>query len=163
MRSHHSTSNPRFQSGFTLIELMIVIAIIGILASIAVPSYRSYVQKADLARAVTLGASLADKAILFYNTNGRWASEAEMEGVVGTADRNDFANDDNIISAFVTNRRGVGQAYVLLTAASIGHTGNLWIGMTLDDDGGLVRKDWCDATMPEVARYTDTVRSLLDC
>ncbi|MEM9604312.1 MAG: prepilin-type N-terminal cleavage/methylation domain-containing protein [Pseudomonadota bacterium] len=163
MRSHSNASNPPLQSGFTLIELMIVIAIIGILASIAVPSYRSYVQKANLAKAVTLGTSLADKAIVFYNINGRWASEAEMEGVVGTADRNDFANDDNIISAFVTNRRGVGQAYVLLTAASIGDTANRWIGLTLSDNGSQVTKDWCDPTMPEVGIYPDDLRSMLEC
>ena len=40
--------------GFTLIELMIVIAIVGILASIAMPSYRSYVQQATVSKAFGL-------------------------------------------------------------------------------------------------------------
>jgi len=44
--------------GFSLIELMIVIAIIGILASIAVPSYRNYIMKARVAELLDVGSAL---------------------------------------------------------------------------------------------------------
>lgn len=50
----------RLQKGFTLIEIMIVVAIIGILASIAVPSYKDYVKKGKAAEAT---ATLADLRI----------------------------------------------------------------------------------------------------
>ena len=46
------------QKGFTLIELMIVVAIIGILAAIAVPAYQNYVTRAQVSEAIILGSGM---------------------------------------------------------------------------------------------------------
>ena len=61
---------PGRQSGFTLIELMIVVTIIGVLATIAVPIYRSYVQQAHLAEAKPYLLDIASKERSYKVRNG---------------------------------------------------------------------------------------------
>jgi prepilin-type N-terminal cleavage/methylation domain-containing protein len=61
---------PGRQGGFTLIELMIVVTIIGVLATIAVPIYRSYVQQAHLAEAKPYLLDIASKERSYKVRNG---------------------------------------------------------------------------------------------
>lgn len=56
------------QQGFTLIELMIVVAIIGILAAVALPAYQDYTKRAHVSEGITLGAS-AKSAVTEYYTS----------------------------------------------------------------------------------------------
>jgi len=57
------------QKGFTLIELMVVVAIVGILASIAIPSYTDYVKKGKAAEATANLADLRVKMEQYYQDN----------------------------------------------------------------------------------------------
>ena len=50
--------NNRSQKGFTLIELMIVVAIVGVLAGLALPAYSNYTKKAKFAEVVTAGSAV---------------------------------------------------------------------------------------------------------
>lgn len=60
------------QKGFTLIELMIVVAIIGILAAVAIPAYGDYTARAQAAEAMTLLDGLKTPMTEVYVTDGSW-------------------------------------------------------------------------------------------
>ncbi len=61
------------QNGFTLLELMIVVAVIGILASIAMPAYTNYIKKGKAAEATSNLADLRIKAEQFFQDNRTYA------------------------------------------------------------------------------------------
>jgi type IV pilus assembly protein PilA len=67
---HGSQKQVLKQQGFTLIELMIVVAIIGILAAIAIPAYQNYVAKAQMSEALTLASGFETNVADYWMENG---------------------------------------------------------------------------------------------
>jgi type IV pilus assembly protein PilE len=66
------------QRGFTLIELMIAVVVIGILSAIAIPNYRSYVQKAERGAAKAVMLNIAQTEERYYTNNGTYLAIAAL-------------------------------------------------------------------------------------
>ena len=90
------------QQGFTLIELMIVVAIIGILAAIAIPAYQDYTIRAQISEGLTLSAGAKSAVSEYYVERGAWPTDNDEAGL---ADKHDIIGkytehvdvEDNVI------------------------------------------------------------------
>jgi type IV pilus assembly protein PilA len=74
----------KVQQGFTLIELMIVVAIIGILAAIAIPAYQDYIARAQMAEPAELLAGLKTPISEYASANGQ-CPQAPNTAQIGNA------------------------------------------------------------------------------
>jgi type IV pilus assembly protein PilA len=69
------------QKGFTLIELMIVVAIIGILAAIAIPAYQDYTIRAQVTEGLNLASSAKAAIAESFQSNGTWPATNAAAGL----------------------------------------------------------------------------------
>ena len=81
LRCPKSVTNFRTEPGFTLIEVMIVIAIIGTLAGIALPNYIGYRNKAMIARCISDIKSIEKELLLFYIDNNTFPPNLNAIGL----------------------------------------------------------------------------------
>lgn len=73
------------QKGFTLIELMIVIAIIGILAAIALPAYQDYTKRSRVSEGLSLAGGAKSALTEYYASNNKWPSSNAEAGIAEPA------------------------------------------------------------------------------
>ncbi|HEZ9856357.1 TPA: pilin, partial [Neisseria gonorrhoeae] len=72
------------QKGFTLIELMIVIAIVGILAAVALPAYQDYTARAQVSEAILLAEGQKSAVTEYYLNHGKWPENNDSAGVASS-------------------------------------------------------------------------------
>ncbi|HEZ5564507.1 TPA: pilin [Neisseria meningitidis] len=74
------------QKGFTLIELMIVIAIVGILAAVALPAYQDYTARAQVSEAILLAEGQKSAVTEYYLNHGEWPGNNTSAGVATSSE-----------------------------------------------------------------------------
>ena len=111
---------PKAQQGFTLIELMIVIAIIGILAAIALPAYQDYTVRAKMSEPIAALSEAKTAYTEYYSANG-YLPENQAKSGIGTARYGEYVNlitvSDNSEFITATVPGGIIRARVLLCSS----------------------------------------------
>ena len=128
------------QKGFTLIELMIVVAIIGILAAIAIPAYQDYTKRTHVSEGLSLAGGAKAAVTEFFSTKGTWPTTNGSAGIATAA-----SIKGNAVNSVTVGSSG--KITVALNATKVA-SGN--VVLTPTNTGGSVT--WkCTGTVP--AKY----------
>lgn len=126
------------QKGFTLIELMIVVAIIGILAAVALPAYQDYTTRAKVSECVTAIAACKSSVTEYFSSQNEFPSDADEAGC-GTnttqyCEAPTIGDGDGVITVGILEDAGVGTGGcdISLTPTEDATTGAIteWAGST---------------------------------
>ena len=120
----------REQQGFTLIELMIVVAIIGILASLALSAYQNYTIRAQVSEGLILSTSIKTAVAEHIMDRGDWPANNAEAGLV----------DKTLIIGKYTQQVGVANNVISITYGNDAHTAifNESIELTGIDNAGSI-------------------------
>ena len=99
----------KIQAGFTLIELMIVVAIIGILAAIAIPQYQNYVARAQVSEALSLAGGAKIALAEYFNTNGKFPASNKLAGLpeLATAIKGKYVDSVTVSAGTDATKSGI--------------------------------------------------------
>ncbi|HEX8605992.1 MAG TPA: prepilin-type N-terminal cleavage/methylation domain-containing protein [Pseudoduganella sp.] len=117
--------NQKAQAGFTLIELMIVVAIIGILAAVAIPAYTDYTIKAKMGNALASAGPLKTAVGLCIQENGNDATVCNTANTANGPSLPAFTPTKEVSGATIT-----GSGVITLTTRDIGTGANGNVVMT---------------------------------
>lgn len=124
----------RQQSGFTLIELMIVVAIIGILAAIAIPRYQDYTTRAQVTEAITFASVAKTSVSEYYITEGKMPPDATAAAIDITPTNTEvvksvkysLSGSDGVITVAVNAVGGLADGDTVLFTGSGSTEGVTW-------------------------------------
>ena len=111
-----SLSHARRNKGFTLIELMIAVAIIALLSMVALPSFMQNVRKSNRTDAQTALARTSTNLERFFSANGTYTTDVTQLGLVidgGTG----YSDDGHYVISVAAGATGIGSSYVVTATA----------------------------------------------
>ena len=138
----------QMQKGFTLIELMIVVAIIGILAAVALPAYQDYTARAKVSEIIAQMAGAKTQVTEYYATTG--TPDAAL-------DNKALGMDEKIESEYMSDLKVTGTATTFVITATAQALGNGCDGKnitmtgTVDKDKGTIA--WTQFADTECNKY----------
>ncbi len=139
----------RLQKGFTLIELMIVVAIIGILAAVAIPQYQDYTVKAKLSKSAGYVAPIKTALAVYNQENGSFPAAASNWSSLGMGTPS-AVNEVSTVS--VTASTGA----IVITLTNIKATTIDGTTVTMTPTAGSTAITWsnaCTSTEPVVVNF----------
>jgi len=116
------------QKGFTLIELMIVVAIIGILAAIALPAYQDYTVRAKVSELILAGSAGKVQVAEYFQVNGALPTSAQL--TLPTQSTNmvaSVAQNNGIITVTGTSVAGISGGTITMTPSDAGNGVLNWV------------------------------------
>ena len=108
------------QQGFTLIEVMVTVAIVAILASVALPAYTEYIRRGQLPEAFTNLSDYRVKMEQYYQDNRNYGSGTTCANAAGTGSWNSFNPTGKRYFEYTCTLTLSGQGFTILAAGKTG-------------------------------------------